>query len=129
MCWARGGALNAAIVAYAVAILGFVRLTEDLTFAPLSADPLFASYSIAVVVFVLGRFVLALAFPRRRSPGQLTAGSSPSLDGPDVQRIPRPKERRRVECDRPATWPTENVTVAPATSPPVTGPPPGPVVT
>jgi hyaluronan synthase len=56
------GVLKAAIVLYAVLILGFVWLTKDLTFATLSRDPLFASYSIAVVIYVLGRFVLALFY-------------------------------------------------------------------
>jgi hyaluronan synthase len=56
------GLLKAVIVVYALAILGFVWLTKDLTFATLSRDPLFASYSIAVVVYVLGRFVLSLAY-------------------------------------------------------------------
>lgn len=55
-------ALRALIVGYGVAILGFVWLTKDLTFATLSADPLFATYSIAVVVYVLGRFVLAMMY-------------------------------------------------------------------
>ena len=56
------GLLKAVIVCYAVAILGFVWLTKDLTFATLSRDPLFATYSIAVVVYVLGRFLLALFY-------------------------------------------------------------------
>jgi hyaluronan synthase len=56
------GLLKAVIVVYAVAILGFVWMTKDLTFATLSRDPLFASYSIAVVIYVLGRFVLALFY-------------------------------------------------------------------
>jgi hyaluronan synthase len=56
------GLLKAVIVLYAVAILGFVWLTKDLTFATLSRDPLFASYSIAVVIYVLGRFALSLAY-------------------------------------------------------------------
>jgi hyaluronan synthase len=51
-----------AIVFYAALILGFIWLTKDLTFASLSADPLFATYSIAVVFYVLGRFVLALLY-------------------------------------------------------------------
>lgn len=54
--------LRILIVAYAVAILGFVWFTKDLTFATLSRDPLFATYSIAVVVYVLGRFVLGLFY-------------------------------------------------------------------
>lgn len=56
------GLLKAVIVAYAAVILAFVWLTKDLTFATLSRDPLFASYSIAVVMYVLGRFVLALFY-------------------------------------------------------------------
>ncbi len=56
------GLLKAVIFCYAVAILGFVWLTKDLTFATLTRDPLFASYSIAVVIYVLGRFVLALFY-------------------------------------------------------------------
>ncbi len=54
--------LKVVVVAYAAAILGFVWLTKDLTFATLARDPLFASYSIAVVIYVLGRFVLALFY-------------------------------------------------------------------
>ena len=56
------GVLKVAIALYAVLILGFVWLTKDLTFATLSRDPLFASYSIAVVIYVLGRFVLAMFY-------------------------------------------------------------------
>ncbi|HEX2046387.1 MAG TPA: glycosyltransferase [Acidimicrobiales bacterium] len=56
------GLLKAVIVVYAAAILGFVWLTKDLTFATLSRDPIFASYSVAVVIYVLGRFVLALFY-------------------------------------------------------------------
>lgn len=56
------GLLKAVIVVYAVAILGFVWLTKDLTFATLSRDPLFATYSIAVVLYVLGRFVVAMFY-------------------------------------------------------------------
>ena len=50
------------VLCYAVAILGFVWLTKDLTFATLARDPLFASYSIAVVIYVFGRFVLGLLY-------------------------------------------------------------------
>ena len=56
------GLLKAVIVCYAAVILGFVWLTKDLTFATLARDPLFASYSIAVVIYVLGRFLLALFY-------------------------------------------------------------------
>jgi hyaluronan synthase len=54
--------MKAVIVLYAVAILGFIWLTKDLTFATLRRDPLFAGYSIAVVIYVLGRFVAALFY-------------------------------------------------------------------
>ncbi|MDQ3767162.1 MAG: glycosyltransferase, partial [Actinomycetota bacterium] len=50
------------VVAYGLAIMGFVWLTKDLTFATLSKDPVFAAYSISVVLYVLGRFVLALFY-------------------------------------------------------------------
>lgn len=50
------------IAGYAAALLGFVWLTKDLTFATLAEDPLFAGYSIAVVCYVLGRFVGALLY-------------------------------------------------------------------
>jgi hyaluronan synthase len=53
------GVRKAAVLVYALAILGFVWLTKDLTFATLQRDPLFAGYSIAVVIYVLGRFVAA----------------------------------------------------------------------
>lgn len=56
------GVLKTVVAVYAVLILGFVWLTKDLTFATLARDPLFASYSIAVVLYVLGRFVLALFY-------------------------------------------------------------------
>ncbi len=56
------GLFKAAVVCYAVVILAFVWLTKDLTFAALTRDPLFASYSIAVVIYVLGRFLLALFY-------------------------------------------------------------------
>ncbi|MGH9278157.1 MAG: glycosyltransferase family 2 protein [Acidimicrobiales bacterium] len=56
------GVLKAVIIVYAVAILGFIWLTKDLTFATLASDPLFAAYSIAVVIYVLGRFLLGLFY-------------------------------------------------------------------
>ena len=54
--------LKTVIVVYAVAILGFIWMTKDLTFASLARDPLFASYSIAVVLYVLGRFLLGFFY-------------------------------------------------------------------
>ena len=56
------GLLKAVIVIYAVVILGFIWLTKDLTLATLSRDPLFASYSIGVVFYGLGRFFIALFY-------------------------------------------------------------------
>jgi hyaluronan synthase len=56
------GVLRIVVVVYSVALLGFVWLTKDLTFATLQRDPLFAGYSIAVVIYVLGRFVAALFY-------------------------------------------------------------------
>ena len=54
--------LQVVVVIYGVAILGFVWLTKDLTFATLTQDPIFAGYSITVVIYVLGRFVGALFY-------------------------------------------------------------------
>jgi hypothetical protein len=54
--------LKAVIAVYAVAILGFIWMTKDLTFASLARDPLFAAYSIAVVLYVLGRFLLGFFY-------------------------------------------------------------------
>lgn len=54
--------LKVVIVVYGVAILGFIWLTKDLTFATLTRDPIFAGYSITVVIYVLGRFVGALFY-------------------------------------------------------------------
>ncbi len=55
-----GGRLVIAL--YAMAILGLIWLTKELTFASITADPIFATYSIAVVIYVLGRFAFALAY-------------------------------------------------------------------
>ena len=55
-------ALRVLIAVYALLILGFVWLTKDLTFATLTRDPLFAGYSIAVVIYVLGRFVFSMFY-------------------------------------------------------------------
>jgi hyaluronan synthase len=61
--------LRVVVACYAVAILGFVWLTKDLTFATLARDPVFATYSIAVVIYVLGRFVLGLFYRPVRDRG------------------------------------------------------------
>ncbi|MEX2457732.1 MAG: hypothetical protein WD770_01955, partial [Actinomycetota bacterium] len=54
--------VQALIVVYAAVILGFVWLTKDLTVANLLHDPLFAGYSIAVVVYLQSRFVNAMLY-------------------------------------------------------------------
>ena len=59
--------LRFVIVAYAFGILAFIWFTKDLTFASLGEDPVFATYSIAVMFYVLGRFVLAMFY---RSTGE-----------------------------------------------------------
>jgi hyaluronan synthase len=56
------GLLRGTIVLYAIGLLGFIWLTKDLTFATLQRDPIFAGYSIAVVIYVLGRFVAAMFY-------------------------------------------------------------------
>ncbi len=47
---------------YLVALLVLVWFSRDLTFANLASDPFFATYSIAVVAYVLGRFFVSLAY-------------------------------------------------------------------
>ena len=54
--------LRVAVLAYALTILAFVWLARDQTVATLSRDPIFAGYSIAVVFYVLGRFLLAALY-------------------------------------------------------------------
>ena len=47
--------VQAVAAVYAAGILWMVWLSRELTFASLARDPLFAGYSIAVVLYVLGR--------------------------------------------------------------------------
>src|SRR6266536_2190524 len=47
------------VAVYAVAILWFIWMTKQLTFASFLRDPIFAGYSAAVVVYILSRFVFA----------------------------------------------------------------------
>jgi hyaluronan synthase len=54
--------VQAVAVVYAAALLWVVWLSRELTFASLTRDPLFAGYSVAVVIYVLGRFVTALLY-------------------------------------------------------------------
>jgi hyaluronan synthase len=62
-------ALRALVAVYIAVLLGFVWLTKDLTFATLAEDPLFATYSTAVVVYVIGRFVAAVFYRIRPDVG------------------------------------------------------------
>jgi hyaluronan synthase len=55
-------ALQGVILVYAAAILAFIWMIKDLTISTLSHDPLFAAYSIAVTLYVLGRFVGSLFY-------------------------------------------------------------------
>jgi hyaluronan synthase len=54
--------VRAIVLIYVVAILGFLWLTKDMTLATLSRDPLFAAYSIGVVIYILSRFVLSIFY-------------------------------------------------------------------
>jgi hyaluronan synthase len=49
-------------VAYMAALLGLIWLSRDLTLANLATDPFFAAYSLAVLAYVLGRFVVSLFY-------------------------------------------------------------------
>jgi hyaluronan synthase len=55
-------ALRAVILLYAAAILYLLWQTKAITFAAIARDPLFAGYSIAVVVYLLSRFALSLFY-------------------------------------------------------------------
>jgi hyaluronan synthase len=61
--------VQAVAAVYAAGILWMVWLSRELTFASLARDPLFAGYSIAVVIYVLGRFVTALFYRPRPDRG------------------------------------------------------------
>jgi hyaluronan synthase len=54
--------LQFVIVAYAVAIVVFIWTIKDMTISMLAQDPFFAGYSIAVGLYVIGRFVGALFY-------------------------------------------------------------------
>jgi hyaluronan synthase len=55
-------AIRGAIVVYAIGVLFFLWSSKALTFASLARDPLFAGYSIAVVIYLLARFALSLLY-------------------------------------------------------------------
>lgn len=50
------------VALYAAAILAFIWLTKQMTFASFARDPLFTGYSIAVVFYLLSRFAFALFY-------------------------------------------------------------------
>jgi hyaluronan synthase len=55
-------AVRLVIALYAIAILVFIWMTKGLTFASFLRDPLFAGYSVAVVIYILSRFVFGLFY-------------------------------------------------------------------
>jgi hyaluronan synthase len=57
----RAGARIVGVV-YMVALLGLIWMGRDLTFANLTRDPFFAAYSLAVVAYVIGRFLVSLFY-------------------------------------------------------------------
>jgi hyaluronan synthase len=57
-----GRIVQAVIVVYAIAILFFVWMTKDMTVASLRHDPLFAAYTVSVLIYILARFVVAMFY-------------------------------------------------------------------
>ncbi|MFL5863233.1 MAG: glycosyltransferase [Solirubrobacteraceae bacterium] len=57
-----GRLVQAVIVVYAIAILFFVWMTKDMTVASLRHDPLFAAYTVSVLIYILARFVVAMFY-------------------------------------------------------------------
>jgi hyaluronan synthase len=53
---------QAAGAAYLLALLGLIWMSRDMTFANLRRDTFFAAYSLFVLVYVLGRFGVSLAY-------------------------------------------------------------------
>lgn len=56
-------------VAYLVALLWLIWFSRHLTFTTLASDPIFATYSITVVAYVIGRFAVSLAYRPRPDKG------------------------------------------------------------
>ena len=54
--------LRVIVAGYAAALLYLLWQTKSITFAALARDPLFAGYSIAVVIYLLARFALSLLY-------------------------------------------------------------------
>ncbi len=59
---ALGVMVRAVVVAYAALIFGFLWMTKDLTLASLTRDPVFAAYSVAVLCYLLIRFVISALY-------------------------------------------------------------------
>ena len=57
-----GRLVQVVIVVYAIAILFFIWMTKDMTVASFQHDPLFAAYTIAVLIYILARFVVAMFY-------------------------------------------------------------------
>ena len=57
-----GVAVRLVVGLYTLAIFWFLWITRDLTVASLARDPLFASYSVAVLCYLLIRFFLSLGY-------------------------------------------------------------------
>jgi len=57
-----GRVVQAVIVVYAAVISFFVWMTKDMTVASLSHDPLFAAYTVSVLIYILARFVVAMFY-------------------------------------------------------------------
>src|SRR5947207_5845964 len=57
-----GRVVQGCIVVYALAILYFVWMTKDMAVASLRSDPLFAAYTVSVLIYILARFVVAMFY-------------------------------------------------------------------
>jgi len=69
--WAgiTGRFVQLVIVIYAVAILFFIWMTKDMTVASLRSEPLFAAYTVSVLIYILSRFVVAMFYRSVRDIG------------------------------------------------------------
>jgi len=57
-----GPVVKTIVITYAAAIFGFLWMTKDLTIASLHSDPWFSAYSVAVLCYLLTRFVLSFFY-------------------------------------------------------------------
>lgn len=64
-----GRLVQAVILVYGIALLGFVWLTKDFAVASLRSDPLFAGYSVCVTIYVISRFAVSLFYRARKDRG------------------------------------------------------------